>query len=169
MYLWWSLFILYLLTCQVRVSIGNSCRCCVCDVFPAPVKSLGCWFCMGLMGLVLRLTCKCMYIFVCLYVEPVLRSKDNVWFWTEIGSSGGVYVPYVYLMPDESYHRQLRSLLLCLCKIFLVLINSFVYWTAWLAWAGWNSDTYMICTGTEAFVASSHSVTSYTWLSSASR
>ena len=26
-------------------------------------------------------------------------------------------------MPGVSYHRQLRSLLLCLCDIFLVLIN----------------------------------------------
>ena len=29
-------------------------------------------------------------------------------------------------MPGESYHRQLRSLLLCLCDVFQVLISSLV-------------------------------------------
>ena len=31
-------------------------------------------------------------------------------------------------MPGESYHRRLRSLLLCLCGIFRALINSLVCW-----------------------------------------
>ena len=39
-------------------------------------------------------------------------------------------VEFMYLvftcMPGESYHRQLRSLLLCLCDVFQVLINSLV-------------------------------------------
>ena len=35
---------------------------------------------------------------------------------------------FLYRMPGKSYHRQLRSLLLCLCDVFQVLINSFVCW-----------------------------------------
>ena len=39
-------------------------------------------------------------------------------------------VEFMYLvftrMPGESYHRQLRSLLLYLCYVFRALINSFV-------------------------------------------
>ena len=31
-------------------------------------------------------------------------------------------------MPDESYHRCIRSLFLCLCDVFRVLINSLVRW-----------------------------------------
>ena len=31
-------------------------------------------------------------------------------------------------MPGESYCRQLRSLLLCLCDVFWVLINSLAHW-----------------------------------------
>ena len=31
-------------------------------------------------------------------------------------------------MPGESYHRRLRSLLLCLCDVFRALINSLVCW-----------------------------------------
>ena len=31
-------------------------------------------------------------------------------------------------MPGENYHRHLRSLLLCLCDIFWVLMNSLVCW-----------------------------------------
>ena len=34
----------------------------------------------------------------------------------------------VNCMPGKSYYRQLRSLLLCLCDVFQVLINSFVCW-----------------------------------------
>ena len=54
MYLWWSLCTLYsctlyLLACQVRVTIGDSCLCCcVCvtsfDIFWVLISSLACWF-----------------------------------------------------------------------------------------------------------------------------
>ena len=41
-------------------------------------------------------------------------------------------VEFMYLiftrMPSESYRRQLKSLLLCLCDVFRVLINSLVCW-----------------------------------------
>ena len=41
-------------------------------------------------------------------------------------------VEFIYLlftrMPDESYRRRLRSLLLCLCDFFRALSNSFVCW-----------------------------------------
>ena len=41
-------------------------------------------------------------------------------------------VEFLYLvfkrMPDESYRRQLGSLLLCLCDVFRALINSLVCW-----------------------------------------
>ena len=41
-------------------------------------------------------------------------------------------VEFMYLvftcMPGESYHRWLSSLLLCLCDVFWVLINSLVCW-----------------------------------------
>ena len=40
-------------------------------------------------------------------------------------------VQFMYLvfirMPGESYRRRLRSLLLCLCDVFQVLINSLVF------------------------------------------
>ena len=39
-------------------------------------------------------------------------------------TSGGVHVPCIALIPGESYYRRLRSLLLYMCYIFLVLINS---------------------------------------------
>ena len=41
-------------------------------------------------------------------------------------------VEFMYLvftsMPDESYHKWLKFLLLCLCGSFQVLISSLVYW-----------------------------------------
>ena len=42
-------------------------------------------------------------------------------------------VEFIYLaqMPGVSYCRQLRSLLLCFCDIFWVLINSLVCWQGW--------------------------------------
>ena len=36
--------------------------------------------------------------------------------------------PVFTRIPGESYHRWLRSLLLCLCDVFQVLINSLVCW-----------------------------------------
>ena len=36
--------------------------------------------------------------------------------------------PVFTRIPDESYHWRLRSLLLCLCDVFQVLINSLVCW-----------------------------------------
>ena len=55
----------------------------------------------------------------------VCRSSDPAWRCT----SGGVYVPVFTHMPRESYCRWLRSLLLYLCYIFWVLINSLVCWS----------------------------------------
>ena len=42
MYYWWNLCALYLLACQVRVTVGDSglCCCVCCDVFRVPVNSL---------------------------------------------------------------------------------------------------------------------------------
>ena len=45
-------------------------------------------------------------------------------------ASGGVYVPCIYSHGrwDETYHRRLRFLVLYLCDVFRVLINSLVCW-----------------------------------------
>ena len=44
MHLWWSLCTLYLLACQVRVTVGDSgLCCCTCYVFRALINSLVCW------------------------------------------------------------------------------------------------------------------------------
>ena len=67
---------------------------------------------------------------------PLITSL-NLWGCT----SGGLYVPYIYLiftfMPGESYHRRLRSLLY-LCYVFWMLINSLVCWH--LHWFGWQGN-----------------------------
>ena len=98
----------------------------------------------------------CVFVYLC--VEPVSRSKDYAWSWIKIGSilclckpvtecawnvgyichwgasfsEDGPLVEFMYLvftrMPSESYHRQLRSLLLYMCYAFQVLINSHVCW-----------------------------------------
>ena len=63
-------------------------------------NSLVCWFCTGALGLLwlwqftLRLTCKCVYL--CVYIEPVSRSKCYVWCSIKIGSALCLYTP-VYL------------------------------------------------------------------------
>ena len=45
MYLSWSLCILYLHACQVKVAVGDSgLCCCTCYVFRALINSLVCWF-----------------------------------------------------------------------------------------------------------------------------
>ena len=36
-----------------------------------------------------------------------------------------MYLVFIH-MPGKSYHRRLRSLLLCLCEVFQALINSYV-------------------------------------------
>ena len=52
MYLWWSLCTLYLLACQVRVTIGDSGLCCcaivMSKIFWALINSFVCWFCTDL-------------------------------------------------------------------------------------------------------------------------
>ena len=90
-------------------------------------------------------------IFVCLYVEPVLRPKDYVRslikmgsvlclctpVWPSVPKMYGIHAirghPFLrmYLvgetrMPGESYRRRLRSLLLYLCVVFRALVNPLV-------------------------------------------
>ena len=58
--------------------------------------------------------------------------KTNLWFISALKSSWLPLVEFMYVaitrMPGESYRRRLRSLLSCLCDVFLALINSFVWW-----------------------------------------
>ena len=50
------------------------------------------------------------------------------WVTVDDSSYPRVYVPCISRIPGENYCRRLRSLLLCLCDIFRMLINSLVRW-----------------------------------------
>jgi len=63
MYLWWSLYTLYLLACQVRVTAGDSGLCCwACDVFQVLINFHVCDFPSACICVCL---CMCVHVFVC--------------------------------------------------------------------------------------------------------
>ena len=80
MYLWWSLLCpLYLLACQVRVTIATQVFVVafMCDIFQGLINSLVCWFCTGTLGLVLFETVSVMQ-FVCFHEKHICCGTEYI-------------------------------------------------------------------------------------------
>ena len=74
---------------------------------------------------------ECMYLWGCTSGGVYVPLGMYLW-WSVCTFQAVPLVEFMYLvstrMPGESYHRQLGSLLLCLCDVFRALINPLVCW-----------------------------------------
>ena len=113
--------------------------------------------CFVLWKLTLRPTCKC--VFVCLSVQPVLKSRDGQVLnknWVAecawVCTSGPLVEFTLRLLACQvrvSVGHRLTSLLLCLCDVLWVLITPLVCWFlfpfVWSSWLGVKQQlTYIV-------------------------